>query len=314
MSGSGGGRGTVVVLGSCNLDLVLTVDRIPGPGETVLAGGLSRVPGGKGANQAVAAARAGALCRMVGAVGRDDAGEQLRAALIDAGVDVDGLRELDEPTGLAVVAVAGDGDNAIVVAPGANGELWPLPSTDLDRIAGADVLLAQLEIPLDAVAAGARAARSAATTVVLNAAPARPLPADLLELVDLLVVNEHEAAVLAGLAAGEPERAAEALVGTVPAVVVTLGAAGSLYRSADGTADRVPGVPAQVVDTTAAGDTFCGVLAATLAAGRTAGEAVRWATAAASLAVEAPGAVPSIPSRRAAAERYAAHFGTGARG
>jgi ribokinase len=310
MDGSDVGTGTVVVLGSCNLDLVLPVDRVPAAGETVLAGGSSRVPGGKGANQAVAAARAGATCRMVGAVGRDDAGAVLRSALLDSGVDLAGLRELPAPTGLAVVVVAADGDNAIVVAPGANAELSPLPDADLARIADGEVLLTQLEIPLDAVMVGARAARAAGTRVVLNAAPARPLPSALLELVDLLVVNEHEAAVLTGLPAGSPQRAAERLAETVGEVVVTLGAAGSLRRSADGSVDWVPGVPARVVDTTAAGDTFCGVLAASLAAGRGAGEAVRWATAAASLSVEAVGAVPSIPSRAAIAERHAEHFGS----
>jgi ribokinase len=309
---AGGGLprlGTVTVLGSCNLDLVLPVARIPGPGETVLAAGLSRMAGGKGANQAVAAARAGAGCRIVGAVGRDDAGRLLRSALIEATVDVSGLRELDAPTGLAVVTVAADGENAIVVAAGANAELAPLPAADLARIAAAAVLLVQLEVPMDAVLAGAAAARHAGALVLLNAAPARSLPPDLLALVDLLVVNEHEAGVLAGLPGGDPDEAALRLVQTVPAVVVTLGAAGSLYRTAGSRAERVAAVPARVVDTTGAGDTFCGVLAAELAAGRPVGTAIRWASAAASLAVEAAGAVPSIPDRPAIAERYAAQFG-----
>jgi ribokinase len=301
--------GRVTVLGSCNLDLVLPVARIPGPGETVLAAGLSRVPGGKGANQAVAAARAGADCRIVGAVGRDDAGRLLRSALVESTVDVSRLRELDVPTGLAVVTVAADGENAIVVAAGANAELAPLLAADLASIAAAAVLLVQLEVPLAAVRAGAVAARRAGALVLLNAAPARPLPADLLELVDLLVVNEHEAAALAELPGADPDQAALRLVRAVPAVVVTLGAAGSLYRTASGVTERVAAVPARVVDTTGAGDTFCGVLAAELAAGRPVGSAIRWASAAASLAVETAGAVPSIPDRTAIAGRYAAHVG-----
>ncbi|MEN3360653.1 MAG: ribokinase [Mycobacteriales bacterium] len=314
---SGMGRparpGPVVVLGSCNLDLVLPVERIPGPGETMLAAGLSRVPGGKGANQAVAAARAGVDCRIVGAVGRDDAGRLLRSALAESTVDVSALRELDVPTGLAVVTVAADGENAIVVAAGANAELAPLLAAELASIAGAAVLLVQLEVPVDAVRAGAAAARRAGALVLLNAAPARPLPVDLLGLVDLLVVNEHEAAALAGLPGADPDHAAQRLARTVPAVVVTLGAAGSLYRTAGGHTERVPAVPARVVDTTGAGDTFCGVLAAELAAGRPVGPAIRWASAAASLAVEAAGAVPSIPDRAAIAGRYAAHFTGGGR-
>lgn len=299
--------GSVVVLGSANLDLLLPVPDIPAPGETVLAFGMSWAPGGKGANQAVAAARVGARCALLGAVGRDEGGRVLRAALAGAGVDVTGLRDVAAATGLAVVMVAGSGENAIVVAAGANDHV-AVGAVDAARIAAADVLLTQLEVPVTVVRAGAAAARAAGTLVLLNAAPARELAADLLALVDLLIVNEHEAAALADRPAGDPDDLAGRLLGLVPAVVVTLGAAGALYRTAAGRREHVPAVPARVVDTTAAGDTFCGVLAAELAAGRPVPVAMRWASAAASLGVQTAGAIPSIPDRAAVAARLPAHW------
>ncbi|MBF9134847.1 ribokinase, partial [Plantactinospora sp. S1510] len=193
----------VVVVGSTNLDLVVTTTTLPRPGETVLGNALRTVPGGKGANQAVAAARAGASCAFIGAIGRDGFADQLRANLAESNVDVRGLRDVPGPSGVALIAVDASAENLIVVAPGANGELTSLADPDRVAVEAADVLLCQLEVPLSAVVQAARWARGAGTTVVLNAAPARPLPAELLDAVDLLVVNQVEAAVVAGQAGGE---------------------------------------------------------------------------------------------------------------
>ncbi len=295
-AGPADGRGAaVVVLGSANTDVVLAVPAVPAAGETVLATGMARHPGGKGLNQAVAAARAGARTAFLGAVGRDEAGAALAAVLAQDGVDDALLRRVEEPTGTAHVAVQDDGDNAIVVAPGANGTLVELTGRELAAVGAARVLVAQLEVPLTAVLAAARAARVAGTTVVLNAAPATTLPPDLLALVDVLVVNEHEAAVVAGRP-GAPEALAAHLLTRVPAVVVTLGGAGALHAVRDGGSARVPAPAARAVDTTGAGDTATGVLAAALAAGLPMADAVRRAVTAGSLAVETAGAVPSIPT------------------
>ena len=272
----------VTVLGSLNLDVVIGLGRVPSPGETVLANEQQRVPGGKGLNQAVACARAGARTRMVGAVGDDDAAELLLEAAAGAGVDTGGVRRFAGPSGTAWVMVQEDGDNAIVVAAGANGLLDGLRPDDIEAVEGAAVLVAQLEVPLAAVLSAARVARSAGTTFVLNAAPVRPLPPELLGVVDVLVANEHEAAELGA--------AADA----VPVLVVTLGAAGARITDVAGTRE-VPGVPAKVVDTTGAGDAFTGYLAAGLAGGLALDAAVERAVVAGALAVETAGAVPSIP-------------------
>jgi ribokinase len=288
---------TVLVLGSANVDLVLRVDALPGAGRTILAAGVDRMPGGKGANQAVAAARAGAPTEFLGAVGADADGALLRDALTAAGVGLDLLRtDPGAATGLAVVLVAGSGENSIVVVPGANGGLGGLRAEELTRVRDADVVLAQLEIPVPTLV---EAASVATGTVVLNAAPSRPLPDELWREVDLLVVNEHEAADLTGGSAS-----ATALLDRVPRVVVTLGAAGCRYADRTGVELTVPAPAARVVDTTAAGDTFCGVLAAGLARDRPIAEALRRASAAASIAVETAGAVPSIPAADAIEARY----------
>lgn len=298
------GRGTVVVVGSANVDLVLAVERIPEPGETLLAGGLTRLPGGKGANQAVAAARAGAVCTLISALGSDDAAELLSGELEAAGVDTGGLRTVPGESGLALVLVDAAGENAIVVAAGANGTLDDLDAAERELVAAADVLLAQLEVPVEGVLAAASAARAAGTRVVLNAAPARPLPAGLWPLLDVLVVNEHEARRLAELPHADPAAAGAALLDRVPFVVVTLGAGGAIWLDRVGTREQVPAVPVRAVDTTGAGDTFCGVLAAELAAGGLPVPSLQRANAAASLCVEAPGAIPSIPDAEATDRRW----------
>lgn len=277
----------VVVVGSANVDLVLPVRRIPRPGETVLASGLTRGPGGKGANQAVAAARAGASTAFVAALGADDGAELLRDALGGAGVDLSLVTTAGVPTGTAIITVDGDGENAITVAPSANGTL-ELTDAARSAVREAKIVLSQLEIPFGTVQSAARES----AYFVLNAAPAAELPDALLAHVDLLVVNETEAEAVAGTNLS-------AVLDRVPAAVVTLGADGALVLSREAAEVRVPAVPVEVVDTTAAGDTFCGVLAATLAATSTTHSdltnAVRRATVAASLSVQAAGAIPSVP-------------------
>ncbi|MCG3753546.1 MULTISPECIES: ribokinase [Amycolatopsis] len=287
--------GRVVVVGSANVDLVVDVPRHPGAGETVLGGDLRRSPGGKGANQAVAASLAGgAETTFLGAFGPDDGADFLLASLTDAGVRTDLVSRVDSATGTAFIMVSPDGENSIVVAPGANSRL-SLAGQQLERIAAADVVLAQLEIPIEAVTAAA-AARRAGARMVLNAAPSRPLPD--LDL-DVLVVNEHEAADLAG-ASGAPEELARMLQQRAPAVVITLGAAGCVVAEQD--IVHLPGFRVSPVDTTGAGDTFCGVLAAALAEGRPLREAAERAGAAAALAVTRPGAQSAVPTVAEVAE------------
>jgi ribokinase len=307
----------VVVFGSANADLVLRVLRIPGPGETVLATASERVPGGKGANQAVAAARSGAATAFIGAVGPDPEGALLAAALTGAGVDVARLRrsggpsgssgssgssEPAAPTGLAVVIVGADAENSIVVASGANATLDALTDADRTVIGAARVLLCQLEVPISGVVAATAEARARGVTVILNAAPSQPLPDQLWAAIDLLVVNQHEAVdLLGGSPTGDspattPERALDALLRRVPAVLITLGAAGARYADRAGTRIDITAPTVEAVDTTAAGDTFCGVLAGGVAAGRSMTEALQRAAAAAALCVQRPGAVPAIPA------------------
>jgi len=283
----------VVVVGSANVDLVLPVQRIPRPGETVLASGLTRGPGGKGANQAVAAARAGASTAFVASLGDDESGELLRKALGESGVDLSLVSTTGTPTGTAIITVSADGENSIVVAPSANAELELSPAA-VQAVRQAKVVLAQLEIPFATV----RAAAEASSYFILNAAPAAELSDELLAAVDLLVVNETEAEAIGG-----------SLLDRVPAAVITLGSKGAVILARGADEVRVPGVPVEVVDTTAAGDTFCGVLAATIAATSTTGSeltnAVRRANVAASLSVKTAGAIPSVPHGDVIDARYA---------
>ncbi|UOZ11919.1 ribokinase [Amycolatopsis sp. WQ 127309] len=279
--------GRVVVVGSANVDLVVDVPRHPHGGETVLGDRLRRSPGGKGANQAVAAAWAGgADTSFVGALGDDEAADLLLVSLGGAGVRTDLVARVDAPTGTAFVTVDPGGENAIVVAPGAN-DLLQLNDKHAERIAQADVVLAQLEIPLDVVTEAA-AAREAGALFVLNAAPSRALPPELWGAVDILVVNEHEAADLTGTP--------EALLDRVPVAVVTLGGEGCVVLRREREPVHVNGIPVQVIDTTGAGDTFCGVLAASLARGLDVEAATRLACAAGALAVTRPGAQTAVPS------------------
>ena len=282
---------SVIVVGSANVDQVFRVERIPSPGETVLSTGFSTARGGKGQNQAVAAARAGAPTAFIAALGDDAFGSDTRAGLIDDGVDVTGVRSLDAATGTALIAVDSVGENTIIVEAGANRLLVDLQSADAAAIAASSVLAMQLEIPLETVIAAARIARAADTTVMLNAAPVRDLPAELLSSLDILVVNEHEASHLAG------ERDWRELTEQVPVVVVTLGSEGALLLRRGSDEVRVAAPSVHAVDATGAGDTFCGAFAAGLAEDMELEQALRFAVTAASLSVQSYGAVPSIPLR-----------------
>ncbi|MFG2646379.1 ribokinase [Streptomyces sp. NPDC048436] len=286
----------IAVLGSTNMDLVAYVAKAPQRGETVTGREFRTLPGGKGANQAVAAARAGAdAVSMIGAVGTDAFGTQLRAAFDHSGVDTDLLRTVETATGTAHIVVDDEGGNAIVVIPGANATLTALTPGDEGLIASADALLLQLEIPVEGVLAAARAARRHAVRTVLTPSPAQPLPPELLDAIDLLVPNEYEAATLTGLT--DPHDAAKSLLSQVPEVVVTLGSRGSLYaaRGAEPVMVAAPRVTA--VDTTGAGDTLVGTLAVALAEGVAVPEALAWASCAAALSVQRPGASASMPYR-----------------
>ena len=281
----------ILVAGSANLDFVVRASHIPAPGETVLGREFKTYAGGKGANQALACARAGgAATHMLLALGADAYALPLEHSLKSAGVELHIVRATDQATGTAFICVAEDGQNAITVAPGAN---FSLTATDLPALAGFSHLLMQLEIPLPTVLAYARAARSQGIKVVLNAAPAQPLPAELLQLLDVLVVNQGELEVLAG-GPGSLEECLSRI--DVPCVVVTLGEEGSCARIGNRMLSQAA-FPVNCVDSTGAGDTFCGALVAALARGDELTEALRQASAAGALACTQPGAQSSIPTQ-----------------
>ncbi|GAA2612201.1 ribokinase [Paractinoplanes durhamensis] len=283
----------IVVAGSANMDLVGLAERLPLPGETVLGDDFVMMPGGKGANQATAAARAGGHAVFLGAIGSDAFGVTLNARLNAAGVDVGHVRTSYGASGVAVIMVDRAGENSILVSPGANSSFTDLTETEAKVIAGSDVLLCQLEIPVDTVIAACRAARAGGTRTVLNAAPARELPPELLSEVDLLVVNELEAQTITGSA--RPDMAG--LLALVPRVVLTLGGAGARYAERDGRDETVPAFRVEATDTTAAGDAFTGALAVAWGEGRDLMDAVRWANAAGAACVRKLGASNALPSR-----------------
>jgi ribokinase len=281
----------VTVVGSANLDLVASVERCPLPGETLLAHGYVEHPGGKGLNQAVAAARSGAPTRFVAALGDDDAGRRLLDVMRAEGIDADHVTVVAGPTGRALIAVGADGENSIVVVPGANARAtWSVAPVSA-------VVLAQLEIPSEVVIDAFAAARQAGALTVLNPAPARELPAALLATCDVVVPNEHELELVGGAVA--------LLAAGVGAVVITRGGAGVEVVEPSGSWME-PAVAVDVVDTTGAGDAFCGALAARLAAGDGLRDAVRWAVAAGGIATTVAGAVPSMPTAAAIADLLSA--------
>jgi ribokinase len=283
----------IVIVGSANMDVVGLAERLPRPGETVLGDDFVMTPGGKGANQVIAAARAGGACTFLGAIGSDAFGVTINARLTASGVDTTHVRTSYGTSGVAVIMVDRAGENAILVSPGANSTFVDLRDTERDVITAADVLVCQQEIPTETVTAAAQVARAAGTRVVLNAAPARELSPELLAAVDLLVVNEGEAAAITGSA--EPDM--DGLLAVVSRVVLTLGGDGAWYADRDGRSERVPAFRVAVADTTAAGDAFTGALAVAWGEGRDLVEAVRWASAAGAACVRTVGAYPSLPTR-----------------
>ena len=283
----------IVVAGSANMDLVGLAERLPLPGETVLGDDFVMGPGGKGANQAIAAARAGGETTFLGALGSDSFGVTLRARLTGAGVGTSDVRVSYGASGVAVIMVDRAGENSILVSPGANSSFLNLTDAEKSVIAGGDVLLCQQEIPLSTITEAARAAQAGGTRVILNAAPARELPPELLASVDLLVVNELEAQAITG--PGGPDM--DGLLALVPRVVLTLSSEGSWYADRDGRSERVPPFRVEVADTTAAGDAFTGALAVAWGEGRDLVDAVRWANAAGAACVRKVGASASLPTR-----------------
>ncbi|OOG11334.1 ribokinase [Pseudomonas sp. C9] len=291
----------VVVIGSLNMDLVTRAPRLPRGGETLIGQSFATVSGGKGANQAVAAARLGAEVSMVGCVGNDAYGAELRGALLAEGIDCQAVSTVEDSSGVALIVVDDNSQNAIVIVAGANGSLTPQVIDRFDAVLqAADVIICQLEVPDATVGHALKRGRELGKTVILNPAPAsRPLPADWFAAIDYLIPNESEACVLSGMpvdSLASAEAAATRLVAMgAGKVIITLGAQGSLF--ADGSRlEHFPAPKVKAVDTTAAGDTFVGGFAAALAAGSSEAEAIRFGQVAAALSVTRAGAQPSIPT------------------
>ena len=291
----------IVVVGSSNTDMILKLDRIPRPGETILGGEFVTAAGGKGANQAVAAARAGGSVTFVARVGQDMFGEQAIAGLIENGVNVDHVQFDSSPSGVALIFVGEDAENSIGVASGANANVSPADVRKAKHaFAAADVVIMQLETPLDTVHAAAELADGAGALVILNPAPAQPLPDKLLKKISILTPNETEAELLTGIQVDNEDtcnRAADSLLRKgVQTVIITLGSRGAFVATST-SRQHVPGFEVKQVDTTAAGDAFNGALAVALAEGMSMFDAVCFANAAGAMAVTRMGAQPSAPNR-----------------
>jgi len=293
---------SLVVIGSSNIDMVLQLPHLPKAGETVGEGIFSQVNGGKGANQAVAAARAGGRVSFISSVGQDGFGQEAIASFQRAGIDTSGVLQVEGiPTGVALIFVDAKGENSIGVGPGANYQLLPHHIDQASQtIEQAELLLLQLEVPFETVSYAIKKAKELGTKVLLNPAPARSLPDELLSMIDILVVNETEAELISGLRLQAREdilKMAETLVAKGPeTVIVTLGSKGA-YLLAGGIGNWISAYEVEAIDTTAAGDVFCGSLAVSLMEHKNLATAVSFASAAAAISVTRLGAQPSAPSR-----------------
>ncbi|MGO1539099.1 MAG: ribokinase [Leucobacter sp.] len=283
---------TIAVLGSANIDLVVRTDRLPGPGETIFGSAFTTVPGGKGVNQAVAAQRAGGAVRFVGAVGSDSFGAQLRGALAYEGIDTAALQQFEGESGTAHITVQDSGENSIIVVPGANGKLLHLTEQARESIIGASALVMQFELPQEVLREGAQLAREQGIMTVLTPAPVlEPLPG-LLELMDVLVPNQHEVTLLSGI--DDVDEATRSL-SRGRTVITTLGTDGALVARDGELVGRIPARRVDAVDTTSAGDTFVGVFIACLDRDIDLETSLRWATVASSIGVTRAGATSSMP-------------------
>ncbi|MBS1604668.1 MAG: ribokinase [Bacteroidetes bacterium] len=296
-------RKKILVIGSSNTDMVVTADKLPSAGQTLLGNGFFMNAGGKGANQAVAAARLGAAVSMVFRIGNDVFGQKAVETLAKEGIDTRHVFTDDQlPSGVALITVDARGENQIVVAPGANGNLLPADLQQIEQtILSADVILMQLEIPMQTVVAAADMAYRMGKQIILNPAPALPIPADLLRRISVLTPNESEASLISGVSItdGESARAAAKKIAAsgVPHVIVTRGSQGALILS-NNRFEEVAAPSVDVVDTTAAGDVFNGALAVALAEGSDLLASARWGVAAAALSVTRKGAQSSAPYRQ----------------
>lgn len=281
MTTAQGSAPRIVVLGSANMDLVTTTDRLPTPGETVLGNTFTVTPGGKGLNQAIAAARAGGEVEFLGAVGDDTFALELREILVLNDVGTELLREVEGPSGVAIITVDSKGENSIIVVGDANSTITTLTDDELEAVSAADILICQLELPIATATAAAKHARAHGTLVLLNPSPVQQVPPELIANVDILVLNKLEAEQLGG-----------AVLAEVAHVVTTLGEAGATYRGPDGAESSATPPHVDVVDTTGAGDAFTGTLA--VAWNRGPDEALRWACAAGALASTTLGATDAM--------------------
>lgn len=293
--------GTIAVVGSLNIDLVVGLERMPDPGETVLGHTFERHAGGKGLNQAVAAARLGGKVAMIGALGTDDNSAWMRGILLDEGIDDRSVASADGPSGTALIEVDDVGRNRIVVVPGANGTVSPnAVAAALEDIDDLAIVLTQGEVPIPAIETAMAVGRARGAITVLNPAPVLPYPAELLRAVDYVVPNEFEAHHLTGVDTSTDAgcmKAARALLALgARCAIITRGGEGALWCTNDASG-TVPVFPVTVVDTVAAGDAFCGGFVVALAEGRPINEALRWASATGGLATTRKGAVPSLPAR-----------------
>ena len=290
----------VAVVGSLNIDLVIELDRMPNPGETVFGSRLERHPGGKGLNQAVAAARLESEVHMIGAVGDDGSGDWLMDVVTREGIRAEGIATAPGTSGTALIEVDASGENRIIVISGANERVTPGEvSAHLRSLSAVDVVLTQGEVPIEVMIAAAEVGKKIGAQVVMNPAPVREYPKELLMNVDILVPNEHEAKAMTGMSTDnmvDAVEAAQVLQERGPGcVIITRGEKGAVWSSAEGSG-QAAAFKVSAVDTVAAGDAFCGGLAAGLARGVSLAEAMRWASAAGALAATVRGAVPSLPS------------------